>query len=60
MDNVSVDKVDLMQYPEVKASIHLDQLGVWPFEFRVIERANDETWNVYELRLDVQDLGTIL
>jgi len=60
VNNVPVDKVDLVQYSEIKAAVHLNELGVWPFEFRVIERANDETRNVYELRLDVQYLRTIL
>ena len=60
MDNVSVDKVDLVQYPEIKATVHLNELGVRSFEFRVIERANNEAWDMYELGLDVQNLRTIL
>lgn len=60
MDNVSVDKMDLVQYPEIKTTVHLNELGIRPFEFRVIERADNEAWNVYELRLNVQDLRTIL
>ena len=60
MDDVSVNKMNLMQDPKIKAAVHLYKLSVWSFEFRVIERADDETRNMYELRLDVQDLGTIL
>ena len=60
MDNVSVDKMDLVQYPEIKTAVHLNELGVWSFELRVIERADNEARNMYELRLNVQDLRTIL
>ena len=49
-----------MQYPKIKTAVHLNELSVRPFEFRVIERANDETRDVYELRLDIQDLRAIL
>ena len=60
MDNITVDEMYLMQNSKIKTAVHLDELGIWSFEFRVIERANDETWNVHELCLDVQDLCTIL
>lgn len=60
MDNVSIDEVDLMQYTKIKTAVHLNELGVWSFEFRVIERANDETRNVHELCLNIQDLRTVL
>lgn len=60
MDNVPVDKMDLMEYSKIETTVHLNKLGVWSFEFRVIERANDEARNVHELRLNVQDLRTVL
>lgn len=60
VDDVPIDEVDLMQYPKIEAAVYLNKLGVWSFKFRIIERANDETRNVHELRLDIQDLRTVL
>ena len=60
MDNVPINEMDLMQYPKIKAAVHLDKLGVRSLEFRVIERADDEARNVYEFRLNIQDLCAIL
>ena len=60
MNNIPVDKMNLVQNSKIEAAVHLNELGVWSFEFWVIERANNETRNVYELRLDIQDLRTIL
>lgn len=60
MDDVSVDKVDLMQDSKIETAVYLNKLGVWSFEFRVIKRADNETRNVHEFCLDVQNLRTIL
>ena len=60
MNNIPVDKMNLVQNSKIEAAVHLNELGIWSFELWVIERANNETRNVYELRLDIQDLRTVL
>jgi hypothetical protein len=58
VDDLAVDFVDLVKLAELEPARGLDELGLGRLGVRVAKGDDDETWEMDELGVDLEDAGS--